>query len=304
MGCGASVGPQPLGQEDLNILCILAAKEMGLLCMKAVIETDKISSLSITAPGVVSDMRQDAKKIRDDAANAEDKLKEAASGVGGMLGSAMAGAAQLAAGGVGAAIGKILNGLASAIDAAVDKVDDSFKSVAQDIVSAKKNEFLDTFQKHIAGLVSSNALSLCRGESPWHGAAYEATKPDACSNALIVASAESLKEVLGPQVDDALDNHKATKAWADVIGKINEAIDKIGQYPKLESMKPQKIELNIKDYIITQIIAKVGQLMGQEEAALRLDSVGKSQALPETFPAVFSKRELTTADKKNAEAGK
>lgn len=296
----------------MNILCVLAAKEMGVLCLKAVVETDKISLLSIKAPPAVSGMRDDAKKLREDAASAQEKLKDAAggsedatkgTGVVGMLGSAMAGAAQLAAGGAGAAIGAVLNTAANAIDAAVDKVDESFESVARDVVSSKKEEFLQTFQKHIEGLVSSNALSLCRGERPWDGAAYEATKPNACSNALIVASAESLKELLLPQVDDALESHKATKAWSELIGKVNSAIDKIGQYPKLESMKPRKIELNIKDYIITQIIAEVGQLMGQEEATLRSDSMGKSQTLPATFPAVFSKRTLTGADKKNAQDG-
>jgi len=304
MGCGASAAPpRVLDQNEMREMCDVGAREMEILCVTQAM--GKPETLIVKPPDCVNKHRANAQKLRDAAEYALTAITEITSGdmgervagavaKGGMLGKVfgMAGqavdkAAEMSGAAAGAAVSSSLNLMSQGLDKAIDAIQKPFTDVGKDLVNTKYNDILKVYADFINNYKFADSLALCRGAEPFGPDEYNACAGDAISSSLTAASVQDLAKLMLPIVQTEIDKHAITKAWDLVIDSTNAAYDFIRQYAVLENFGLEKTDLDINIYIVTETILGLGELMGKEEAAIRVNPQGKSRR-PETFAVVFS----------------
>jgi len=126
----------------------------------------------------------------------------------------------------------------------------------------------------------------------WAGA----PKNTEISEAYTLAMVQPLAKELLPICSEEIDNHAVTKAWKAAIEYTNEAIKKMKEmaekFPSdnnlMEKYGPQEIKLDIKIHIVTEVIKKICELMGNTEKGVRDQPSGKSRK-PRLFVRCFQK---------------
>lgn len=279
-----------------------SAKQMMLLCVPPALE--KSEEIKVTPPKELNNLRESAESLRNQANLAREKTQagdgEGEEKKGGIMG-AITGVVEKGNELFGKGVGAVLDAAAKSLDSAVNTVEEPMTKIGQDIVNAKKGEIKNVFDYVIGQLSLTEegkpdlATELVRGQPP-HGPEEYKAASGSVSRYLVQSSATKLAAQLGPVVQPEIDKHAAVKAWDKAIESYNLASAKLEEN-KLPAFA--KIELNINEHIINQVIDQLAVLMGKEEAAIRENAVGKSQRCPQTFAAVFSGEKLTEVHFKN-----
>jgi hypothetical protein len=237
------------------------------------------------------------------AAEAEGPAAEAEAKPKGMMAKARAeaeamaakaeGMADKAAGAASAAAGKaeaiVLEGLADSLQARIDALEKDFSVVAQDVVSAKAKEIFDIYIKLITETVFPSATTLVRGAD---GTKYEAVAPGTIASAFNEASAKKLEEAMLPAVQEETAKHKVVASWDASIEKFNSVNENMPERLSAQ-LKQEPIQLDIKLYIVQEIIKKLTVLMGKVEDEVRKVPKGRAKRFPRTFERCFSGQALT-----------
>jgi len=308
MGCGASVQKECTPEQKAQ-LCALMGKEMMLLCVGPALS--KCDKIKVPAPPEVTRLRKDVAQLREGAADAKQQITEAGSAaapapkeadgskqgfMSGMLakGAELAGkASESVAGVVASGAEAALNGMADQLEKAINAVEEPFVKVGQDIVEAKKDKIKAVLDYYIANLPlvgSGAAVILVRGEEP-HGPEEYAKVTDALTDHLCRKCARNLVAQLMPVCEEAIKEHTVTKRWDQVIENYNSLSAKLAaiDFAKKNDLTLKPIELDIKDYIVSQCVEQIAVLMGEKELEIRkAPAQSERTKAPQIFDKVFS----------------
>lgn len=308
MGCGASLARE-CTPEEKGTLCAAMGKDMMLLCIGPALEN--CGQIIVPAPPEVARLREDVANLRKNASDMKQQMadtknaeapKTGDGGSQGMLGSMMAkGAAMVekatdaVVGGAVATVEFTLNGLADQLEKVVNTVEEPFTKVGKEIVAEKKDKIKSVFEYYIANMPlkdSGVAVSLIRGDE---SEGSYGNIQDALTDHLCRKSAKNLVAQLLPVCEEAIKQHTVTKCWDSVIENYNSVSKKIASFDFAEknglTLKP--IELDIKDYIVSQCLEQIALLMAKEEAQRRKEPAKSGRTrTPVTFDTVFSEEVL------------
>lgn len=269
MGCGASA-PVQATTEQMTQLCAVAAKDMVSACVgRAFQQADKIK---VTVPPEIA-------RVREDVAN----LRIYSAGV--LSGRTVAETA--------------LKTMADELEKVIDGVEASFIEVGKDIVKQEEKEIKKVIDMTIANMaLSSSALALCRGDEPCGAEEYAKVPTNAVMDHLIrKCGKQNLVAQLLPVCEEAIKKHKVTSNWDSLITKVNSLSAKIDalDFAKIDdaselALKP--IELDIKEYIVSQCVEELANEFGMYETVFR-----SLCARPSNDPEVFLESYLTKMDK-------
>lgn len=323
---------KPATQEEMQIICKAAAKEMmTIFCIDDALKDP--SQILIQVPPVLEDIRKTRDDLRktaeelnnkvsddpaeDNAEPAEPPKEEApTSGLGGFMAGAMGAISKvkeqvqdLAEQGLEKAVelgskgsAAALTQLATTLDEAVAKVEEPMQSIAKDVVTAVKPDVEKYLKDFVKEANMGGAVALCQGG-----------EETAISKALVNDQVDDLTAKLRPIVEAQIQKHAGLKAWDTAIDTYNKGID--GMKGILEKAKefaaskqvelpeintPSPIKLDIEEYICKSIVLELGRLMGEAETKHRAEpDVGGASDI---FIKVFKKEELTHEDYKKAVA--
>lgn len=309
MGCGASSAPKECNDEQKSELCKTSGRQMMLLCVPLAMA--KADQIKVTPPKELASLRQSADSLRTQAETARTSTQPSSAeadneqpeekadkkgGVLGAIGAAVVKGADKANELLGKGVGGALDQAAKALDAAVDTVEKPMTEIGKEIVEAKKDDITKVFQDKIAQVsMDGVALTLVRGAAPHGEEQYKAVSGNALSAHLVEKHGDAIAEAMRSVVQDFIDKKGVVKAWDQVIEKYNFASKKLEER-KLAAFP--KIELDINEHILKQVVAQLGELLGKEEKELRANPQDKSPT-PVTFAAVFSGNQLTQLVFKN-----
>lgn len=312
MGCGASAAPpRECADAEKKELCDVHGKQMLSLCVPPALE--KLDEIKVVPPKELNNLRESAESLRKQADSAreqtaakDDEPKTAVGGIAGSIIGAVANVGEKANELFGKGLGVVLDEAAKSLDAAVDTVEKPMTEIGKDIVEAKKAEVEKVF-KYVIGTLSfdgepGGAVALVRGAAPHGRPEYEAIQGSPLSDFFVSQCAQKLAAQLRPEIQEEIDKHTAVKAWDKAIEAYNFASGKLEE-AKLPSFA--KIELDINEHIIDQIVSQLAVLIGKTETVIRHRSgdvkVCKPVQSPTTFAAVFSGERLTEAVYKKRE---
>lgn len=289
--------------DQKTTLCAVMGKEMMHLCVDPAL--GKFEQIKVPAPPEIARLREDVAQFRQSAKDVKKQITEAGSAAPkaeesgekqGMLAS-MASKAQ-------AAVEKVVETgagvVAGGAEAALNGVADSLEKVVntiEEVVEAKKDKINAVFKAFIGNLplaASGMAVKLVRGEEPTAEATraeqYAKVPPDALTDYLCRKSAKNLVAQLMPVCEEEIKNHMVTEAWNKSITTFNGLCDKIAaiDFAKENNLTLKPIELDIKDYIVSQCVEQIALLMAKEEAEIR-----KKPNQNNTFDIVFSDGMIT-----------
>eukprot|EP00927_Polykrikos_kofoidii_P021889 TRINITY_DN20598_c0_g2_i1.p1 TRINITY_DN20598_c0_g2~~TRINITY_DN20598_c0_g2_i1.p1 ORF type:complete len:376 (-),score=80.58 TRINITY_DN20598_c0_g2_i1:76-1062(-) len=274
--------------------------------------TDKMTKL-------VTNLRDAAAKAKDDseaggAAFAEDagKLAEGVSSFFGGRGASVLGkiaagvgaAGDVVSGAAGTTAAEVLTTFADGVQQTIDSLDKSFSTVGQELAGKKYEAIIEVYQKAIAEsemMKSSSKAgdtskrSLVRGEPPFGPEQYAACPLDRITTTFNAASAKSLEEQLSPAVRDEIANSAVVSTFNSTKENYTKANDFLGKSEVLKKFQGEPIEVDIKEYIVAQVIEKIGNVMAKREAEVRKQPASKVTLLPDTFAICFSGGKLTNA---------
>jgi len=322
MGCGASV--KTASEEQKDEMAVFACKKMMQLCANYVINEEVIKNKSkdVTIPAPqqqLSEFKNFGEALGQAAAKVKANVKDSGSGVADQA-KAGAGAAAASIGGavggflnkaadaagkavdvatdaMGSAAEKVLGASADTISDALSKFDSEFSKVAQEVVEGNEDAIMKAYQKVINECQFVKPFALCRGDP---GAAYENCQSDRVSKAFSDASTKLLEVALLEAVQEKLSTSNVVKLWDKSISAYNDANEKMGENDITKEFQAKEpIKLDIKAYIVQQIILKLGALMGKEEAAVRKNPSLKAEN-QKTFCRIFSGATITKADYEEA----
>jgi len=314
MGCGASA-PKPASLTQQEEMCKWSAKAMVIVCLQYVLnEKIKKGVVPIQAPGsdmdglrkMVTDLREAAKGLGESVGGAGDAVAEGAEkvgGAGGMLGGMIAGAVGAAskavAGAVGGAGGSVLNGLAGTIEGQVAKVDAEFAKIAGTVAEANTPEIVAVYQEVLNTADFQKCLELCRGAEPFGQAEYDACEKDKITKAFMKAAGDKIAGPLITAVDAEIDKSTLVSTWEATINNVNDANKKMTELLKVENK--EAIKLDIKEYIVAEIIKKIAEEMNTYEADIRVkpdDTRPPQAAGTATFNVCLSGKAIMAEDYK------
>jgi hypothetical protein len=237
----------------------------------------------------------------DKANEVADKVSDLAAKHGGMLGGMLGKAAEvgvdlagkganLAASGVGLAAEKTILVLALAMDEAIGAIDKPFAEVGKDIFKAKESEIVEKYIHLIKTCRIPKAAVVVRGEAPFGVEQYNACKPTSCVDTFHAAcQADSLKH-LREVVTEEIQKHTVTKVWAAMIEKINACLDELRKHDFLKDYVMDNIQLDLNEYIITEVEKQFHEMMQGVEMQIRPESHRYKDVtdMPMVFHLLFS----------------
>lgn len=188
-----------------------------------------------------------------------------------------------------AGVSKTLSGFADSVEALVDKVVLNFQEVGNEIASENSTQILKVLGGLIVnmGFSRSDATEIVRGFPPYGQAEFAAVPTDAVCKFLFSTKRQGLVDGLMPLCRESINKHAVTSIWSSAILEINElckTVDNLGIDIKLAP-----IELDIQDYVVSQIAEQLGILMCREEAFHRSlgGKLSGTTRCPELFEEVF-----------------
>jgi len=328
MGCGASV-PKECTPEQKAAICAEQGKEMMLISVLLALKQN--DQIKIVPPPQVNDLKADIANLRLQAAEARKNIvgdapaaaaapapaaAEAAPAAGGMLGGMAAGLASLqvkadaavntaataAAGVIATGAETVLLTLADQLEKVVNAIEEPFTKIGQDLVKEKEESLKKICSEFIVKLpMTEGAVLLVRGAAPHGKPEYDAVDGGALTNFLCGNQKTNFVAALAPDCEEAIKKHTVTKSWDAMIENYNSVAKKLEaiEFCKTNNIVLKPVELDIKDYIVSQTVDQLGLLMAKEEAAFRKEPakakggmlVDKDDEFPRqpiTFKAVFS----------------
>lgn len=332
MGCGASV-PKECTPEQKAAICAEQGKEMMLICVLLALKQN--DQIKIVPPPQVNDMKKDVANLRLQAAEAKKNIvgeapaaaaepapaAAAPAPAGGMLGGMAAGLMQKGADAVGkgletavttaagvAASGAetVLLTLADQLEKVVNAIEEPFTKVGQDLVKEKEESIKKICSDFIVKLpMTEGAVALVRGAAPHGKLEYDAVDGGALTKFLCGTQKTNFVAALAPDCEEAIKKHTVTKSWDTIIENYNSVTKKLAaiEFCQKNDIVLKPVELDIKDYIVSQTVDQLGLLMAKQEAAFRkepskakggmlVDKDGEFPRQPITFKAVFSGEQL------------
>lgn len=303
MGCGASV--KQVTDEQKDAMSIDACKRMMSVCANHVVRNTP-KDVTVPAPAdQVKSIKDNEAALRnasltvkgdmqDGAKAGADAAKGMAAGLGGAVGGMLSKAADVAgqaanavAGAGGDVAAKVFSDAADGLKNALEKVDAEFGKVGDIVVVKNADKIMEVYQKVIDECIFNKAFELCRGEAPFGQAEYDACASDRVTKCFNGASASLLEAPLLAAVQDNLSSSSLVESWDSTIGKFNAANAELGKNELTKQFQTTPIELDIKKYIVQQIIISLGELMGKQEAAHRKNPAAVASD-DETFCIIFS----------------
>jgi hypothetical protein len=245
--------------------------------------------------------------VTDKADDLAAQAKDALSGgggltgmIGGLAGSAIAGAtavaggaADLAASGTGIVAEKAIQAVAAGMHKAIEALDQPFKDVGKDILGLKENEIIACYCKIIDDSVKITDAAKCvRGELPRGQKEYNECKPTACVDTMQAVCQKEILEGLRGVVQEEINKHLVTRMWDGLIENYNAANAKLKEYPALAGFVGEPFKLDINEYIIGEVASQFHGLMQRKEGEIRkapgTEQNPKSKSMPRTFHLFFS----------------
>lgn len=306
MGCGASVVPPATDEEKVEMMTF-ALKEMMLDVGTHAITNG--AQVQVPAPlDQCGKIRESVQKIKDAAAAAKEKLsgggggaaaaadKAAAAGgaLGGMFGGGMAKMAAAVDSGMdaagsaaGAGIETALNAAADTIQKGIDKLDDDFAKVGQEVAGAKVDDIIAVYKSIINDRKVDTPQVFVRGVAPHSPSEAAACAKDAVSGYIADNARQELVDKMLPVCMEAVQGSSACKSWKALIDAYNAANEKIGSLGEAgQKFKQEPITLEIERYIVEQVVLGYRTLMATKETANRANP--KSVTVPKN-PTTFER---------------
>lgn len=321
MGCGASV-PKDCTPEQKAAICAEQGREMMLICVLLALK--KNDQIKIVPPPQVNQLKSDVANLRVQAAEAKKNIvgdapaaaaepAPAAAPATGMLGGLMQKGADLAGKGLDTAVTgaaglaasgaeTVLLTLADQLEKVVNAIEEPFTKVGQDLVKEKEEAIKKICSEFIVKLpMTEGAVAIVRGAAPHGKLEYDAVDGGALTNLLCGTQKTNFVAALAPECEAAIKKHTVTKSWDSIIENYNSVTKKLDaiDFCKKNDIVLKPVELDIKDYIVSQTVEQLGLLMAKEEATFRKEPakakggmlVGKDDEFPRqpiTFKALFS----------------
>lgn len=220
--------------------------------------------------------------------------------LGGMLNKVADVAGQVTS--AAAAVG--MEAMAQGLDGLGADLERPFQTVAQDVVTKKKDELYNIFVAYINGFVFTDPVKICRGDAPWNAENYNKVAGDTISRTLCSLAQKDLCDKIKPVVQVAIQDHAVTSTWNGAMGKFNQVYDAIVssgvvKAEDLTNAGVKKVDCDLVQYITTEIFKALAEIMAKEEAATRKDPAGKDitePKKPQSFAKIFSTEPLYETD--------
>jgi hypothetical protein len=290
----------------------------------AKIQEDESPEMAVQAPGkemdqlrgLVVNLMKSAEEAKNNSVGTAvgegaDKVAEKATSlfggaVGSFVGKVSGGvgtAAEAVAGVAGTGIEQCLNAMGQGVQSTIDSLDASFSRVARDLAASKSKEILKVYEITLAECnLTSNSSSatgyraLVRGETPFGEEEYKKCPSDKITQEFNKISATSLKVALEPAVGDAISKSTAVSAFDKAKDQYTAANEYLASIDFLKQFKGEPIQIDLKEYVVQQVIQKMGSVMAVREGEIRKEPSGKVSKFPETFPICFSGMQMTNAN--------
>eukprot|EP00442_Polarella_glacialis_P005455 CAMPEP_0115092298 /NCGR_PEP_ID=MMETSP0227-20121206/26672_1 /TAXON_ID=89957 /ORGANISM="Polarella glacialis, Strain CCMP 1383" /LENGTH=304 /DNA_ID=CAMNT_0002484069 /DNA_START=90 /DNA_END=1004 /DNA_ORIENTATION=- len=293
MGCG---GSSPAKPEHVQQMCSTTARDLMIVCVQKVLDSAvKDKGIKISAPiNQVDDLNKLVATLRKAGEDGKSGISASAAAagekVGGMFGGAIGGFVASAGSMVGSGAGGTLNTLADGVESGVKEIDSSFSTVAAELVDAKKDEIIAVYNDVIQNSAFPDAYSLCRGKEY----KYATCPPDRISSSFMIVAGALIKEKLSAAVKEEVKKKAAVKYWDAAITKYNAGCGMMQDLMKGDpDAAPPKLEFDINNYIVEQVVAKLSEAMAAHEAAVRAKPGEAGAKRPASFCICLSDTPIT-----------